>query len=142
MLVGLCRRGTMRDHLLLIYQATVPAVMLLMTCVGCSAPAADMPETRHQVIARQLPPSSRWTNEENGQLVQRGLDGQSIFRREQQRTSAPSRVAKVHAPDTTGASVSRRVLPKPNPPPSLDAEAKERLFQEFLEWQSRQRNMP
>jgi len=51
-------------------------------------------------------------------------------------------VAKVHAPDTTRASVSRRVLQKPNPPPSLDTEAKERLFQEFLEWQNRQGNMP
>jgi hypothetical protein len=48
----------------------------------------------------------------------------------------------VRAPDTTGASLSHRILQKPNPPPRLDAAAKERLFQEFLEWQRRQGDMP
>ena len=142
MLVGLCRRRTRRDHLLLICQATVPTLMVLMTAVSCSAPTADMPQPRHRVIDRELPPSSRWTNEESQQLAQRGLDRRSILRWEQQRTSALSRVAKARAPDTTGASVSRRILRKPNPPPPLDAHAKERLFQEFLEWQRRQRDIP
>lgn len=144
MLVRLCRPRTWIDHLLLICQATVPMLMVLMTAVSCSAPAADMRNPRYRVIdiERELPPSSRWTNEESRQVVQRGVDGRSILRREQQRTSALSRVAKVHAPDTTGASASHRILQKPNPPPRLDAEAKERLFQEFLEWQRRQQDMP
>jgi hypothetical protein len=94
-------------------------------------------------MERELPPSSSWwTNEESQQPVQRGLDGRLMLRWEQQRTSALSRVAKVHAPDTTGASVSHRILQKPNPPPRLDTAAKERLFQEFLEWQKRQGDMP
>jgi len=142
MLVGLCRRRIRRDHLLLICQAPVPALIVLMTAVSCSAPAADMPESRHRVIERELQPSSRWTNEGGQRLVQRGLGGQSILRREQQGASALSRAAKVRAPNTTGASVSRRISQKPNPTRRLDAAEKEWLFQEFLEWQRPQGDMP
>lgn len=142
MLIGLCRWRTRRDHLLLICQATVPALIVLMTAVSCSAPAADMRESRQGFIEREPQPSSRRTSEGGQRLVQRGLDGQSILRREQHEASALSRVAKVRAPDTTGASVSRRILQKPNPPPRLDAAARERLFQEFLEWQKRQGDIP
>jgi hypothetical protein len=131
-----------RDHLLLICRATVPALIVLMTAVNCSAPAADMPEPRHRVIEREPPPSRRWTNEESRRLVQQRLDRQSILRPEQQGASALSRVAKVRAPDTTGASLSHRILQQPNPPRRLDAAEKERLFQEFLEWQRRQGDMP
>jgi hypothetical protein len=113
-----------------------------MTAVSCSAPAADMPEPRHRVIERELQPSRRWTNEGGQRLVQRGLDGQSILRREQQGASALSRAAKARAPDTTGASVSQRILQKPNPTRRLDDAEKEWQFQEFLEWQRRQGDMP
>jgi hypothetical protein len=79
MLVGLCRRRIRRDHLLLIGHAPVPALIVLMTAVSCSAPAADMPEPRHRVIERELQPSSRWTNEGGQRLVQRGLMGNRYF---------------------------------------------------------------
>src|SRR5258708_14931799 len=98
MLVDFCRRRLRRDHVLLICQATVPMLMVLITAVSCSAPAADMPEPRHRVIEREPPPSRHWTNEESQRLVQQTLDRQSILRPAQQGASARSRVRDARAP--------------------------------------------
>jgi hypothetical protein len=137
MLVDLRRRGTRRDHLLLIGQVTVPTLIVLMTTVSCS----DMREPGHRVVERELPPSGRLADGENRQLVRRSFDRQPILGREQSKTSAPPKVAKAHAPARTGAPVSGRVLEKANTPPLLDAE-KEQLFQEFLEWRRRHSDTP
>jgi hypothetical protein len=135
MLVDLRRRGTRRDHLLLIGQVTVPTLIVLMTTVSCS----DMREPGHRVVEREL--AGRLAVRENRQLVRRSFDRQPILGREQSKTSAPPKVAKAHAPARTGAPVSGRVLEKANTPPLLDAE-KEQLFQEFLEWWRRHSDMP
>jgi hypothetical protein len=100
-----------------------------------------MPEPRYRIVEPELSFSSRLTDGESQQLVQRRFDGQLRLRTEQHRASRPPKAAKVHAPVTTTAPVSRRVLQKANTPPLLDRE-REQLFQQFLEWPSRQRDMP
>ena len=126
------------DHLLLTCQATVPTLIILMTTVSCSRPAADMPQPRDGFVKRELSFSGRVIDGANRQLVQRG-EGQPMARREQPRTSASPKVATVQPPNATSAAVSRHASEKANTPPLLDAERKQ-LFQEFLEWRRRQRD--
>ena len=130
------RHRRRRHHLLLACQATIPTLAALMTAVSCS----DTREPRHEVVERALPLSGPLTDGDDGQLNRRSVDRQPILRREQPKTSALPKVAKVHAPATTGAPVSPRVLEKPKTPPPPDTE-KEQLFQEFLEWRSRRSDM-
>jgi hypothetical protein len=141
MFVDLRRRGNGRSRVLFTCQATVPMLIILMTSVSCSRPAADMPEPHYRMVERVLPFSSRLTDGENQQLAQRRVDGQPMLRAEQRRTSQPPQPAKVHAPETTRASPPRPASGKTNPPPLLNRE-KEQLFQQFLEWRSRQKDVP
>jgi len=135
------RRGTTGNRLLLICQAIVPALIILTTSVSCSRHAAEMPGPSYQIVERILPFSSRLSDEENRQLVQRRSGARPNLQQEQRRTSSPSKAAKVHAPDTRSASAPRPASGKTNPPPLLDRE-KEQLFQHFLEWRKRQTDVP
>jgi hypothetical protein len=141
MCVDLHRRGTSRNRLLLIAQAIVPMLIILTTSVSCSRRAAEMPEPPYRIVERILPFSSRLSDEENRQLVQRRSDAKPNLQQEQHRTSSPPKVARVHAPDTSSGSAPRHASGKTNPPPLLDRE-KEQLFQQFLEWRKRQTDVP
>jgi len=85
--------------------------------------------------------SSPVTDAANTQLVQRDK-GQPKVQRERPRTSASSKVATVYAPKATGASVSRPASKKANTPARTNAQREEQLFQEFLEWRKRQKDLP
>ena len=63
-----------------------------------------------------------------------------IVERVQPRTSASPKVATVDAPKAT--PVSRPASKKANTPPPLDAQREQQLYQEFLEWRSRQKDQP
>jgi hypothetical protein len=139
--VDLHGRGTSRNRLLLTGQAIVPMLIILTTSVSCSRRAAEMPEPPYRIVERILPFSSRLSDEENRQLVQRRPDAKPNLQQEQHRTSSPPKVAKVHAPDTSSASAPRPGSGKTSPPPLLDRE-KEQLFQQFLEWRKRQTDVP
>jgi len=140
MLVYLQRRGT-RNRLLLTCQAIMPTLIILTTSVSCSKRAVEMPEPPYRIVERILPFSNRLSDEENRQLALRRSDAKPNLQQEQHRTSSPPKVANVHAPDTSSASAPRPASRKTNPPPLLNRE-KEQLFQQFLEWRSRQKEAP
>lgn len=126
-----------RDRLLFICQAAVPTFMILMTTVSCSRP--DMPEPRVGIFG---PPfSSPVIDTADQQVVQRDKR-QPKVQRERPRISASPKVAAVHAPKATGASVSRHASKKVNTPPRLNAQKERQLFEEFLEWRRRQKELP
>jgi hypothetical protein len=141
MRVDLRAQHTGRSCLRLIYQATVPALMILMTLVSCARPMANMPEPSYRVVPPELSFFSRLIDGENQQLAQRRVDELSAHRAGQQRISPRPKIANIHAPDTATAPASRRDLQRANTPPLLDRE-KEQLFQQFLEWRSRQKDIP
>ena len=140
MRVDLRRRDSARDHFLLTYRATVPTLIVLLTAVTCSRPAAYMPQPRLGVVEHGLSFSGLVTDKENWQFVQRS-DRQPIPRRVQHQTFASPKVAKVHTPDTSSAPDSRHVLEKANTPRLLESE-KDQLFRQFLEWRKRQTDVP
>jgi hypothetical protein len=100
-----------------------------------------MPEPPYRIVERILPFSSRLSDEENRQLVQRRSDAKPNLQQEQHRISSPPKVAGVHTPDTSSGSAPHHASGKTNPPPLLDRE-KEQLFQQFLEWRKRQTDVP
>jgi len=102
---------------------------------------ANMPEPSYRVVPPELSFFSRLTDGENQQLAQRRVDEQSVHRAEQHRISPRPKVAKVRGPDTATAPASRRDLQRANTPPRLDREKKQ-LFEQFLEWRSRQKDIP
>jgi hypothetical protein len=81
------------------------------------------------------------TKGDDQQPAHRRLAAQPPLRQDQHKIPPSPKVAKVHAPITTGASAPRRASEKPNPPTLSDAE-KEQLFEEFLEWRKRQTDLP
>jgi hypothetical protein len=81
------------------------------------------------------------TNEPKQKLVQRD-EAQPKVRRELPRTSASPKVATAHAPNATSRSVSHPTSKKANTPPRLDAQKEQQLFQKFLEWRRRQKDLP
>jgi hypothetical protein len=141
MRVDLRTRGTVRSRLRLTCQATALTLMIQVTFPSCSRPIASMPESGYRVVPSELSFFSRLTDGENQQLAQRRVDEQSVHRAEQHRALPRPKVAKVHAPDAATAPVSRRDLLRANTPPLLDRE-KEQLFEQFLEWRSRQKDIP
>ena len=141
MRVDLRTRGTWRSRLCLTCQSTALTLMILVTFVSCSRPMANMPEPSYRVVQPELSFFSRLTDGDNQQLAQRRVDEQSVHRAEQHRALPRPKVAKVHAPDTATAPASRRDLLRANAPPLLDRE-KEQLFEQFLEWRSRQKDIP
>jgi len=68
-----------------------------------------------------------WTDSTSPQSDQRN-EGQPKIRREQPKTSTSSKVATVPAPKAK----------KANTPPQLDTQEVQQLYQEFLEWRTRQ----
>jgi hypothetical protein len=141
MRVDLRTRGTVRSRLRLTCQATALTLMIQVTFLSCSRPIASMPESGYRVVPSELSFFSRLTDGENQQLAQRRVDEQSVHRAEQHRALPRPKVAKVHGPDTATAPASRRDLLRANAPPLLDRE-KEQLFEQFLEWRSRQKDIP
>ena len=135
MLVELRGQGDRRDRLLC--QAIVPTLIVFATTVSCSRP--DMPQPRVGTLELWFP--ARVTDTGHPQLVQRG-EGQPKARREQPTPPAPLKVATVRAPKATNVSGSRQTVKKANTPPRLDVQREEQLFQEFLEWRRRQRDLP
>jgi hypothetical protein len=114
MLVDLRERVGRRDLLLFSCKATVSTLMILVTTVSCSTATADKPQPRSGIVEREQP-----------------------------RTSASPKVARVHTPKET--SVSRPAAKKANTPPRLDTRREQQLFrefQEFLEWRRRQKDQP
>jgi hypothetical protein len=143
MRVDLRTRGTWRSRLCLTCQATALTLMILVTFVSCSRPMANMsePQSYRVVQLPELSFFSRLTDGENQQLAQRRTDEQSVHRAEQHRALPRPKVPKVQASDTATAPASRRDLPRANTRPLLDRE-KEHLFEQFLEWRSRQKDIP
>jgi len=85
--------------------------------------------------------SGRVTEPPKRQLVE--ADGaHPKVRREQPRTSTSPKVATVQAPKATSPSVPRHASKKADTQPKLDAKKQQQLFQEFLEWRRRQRDLP
>jgi hypothetical protein len=113
--------------------------MILMTTVSCSRP--DMPQPGAGIFEPEPLFSSPVTDAANTRLVQRD-EGQPKVKREQPRNSGSRKVAAVHAPKTTGASVPRPASKKVNTLPRLDVKKEQQLFEEFLEWRRRQKDLP
>jgi hypothetical protein len=141
MRVDLHRWGARRNRLLATCQAIAPTLIILMTCVSCAKRAAEMQEPSYRIAEPALSLFSRLTDGENQHLPQRRVDEQPLHRAEQHRTSPPPKAAKLQTPETTRALPPRPVSGKTNPPPPLDR-GKEQMFQEFLEWRNRKRDMP
>jgi hypothetical protein len=100
-----------------------------------------MQEPSSRIAEPALPFLSRLSDSENKELAQRRVDEQPLHRVEQHRTSPTLRTAKVRTPEANHAPAPRPVSGKTNPPPLLDRK-EEQLFQEFLEWRRRQKDMP
>jgi hypothetical protein len=141
MRVDLRTQSTGRSRFRLISQAAVPTLMILMTVVSCSRPMANIPEPSYRVALPALPFFSHSTDGENQQLAPRRVDEQSVHGAEQHRISPRPKVAKIRSPDAATAPTSRRDLQRANTPPLLDRE-KEQLFEQFLEWRRRQKDIP
>lgn len=140
MRVDLHKRGPSRNRLLLTGQAIVPLLIILTTTMSCARRTAEVAEPPYRIAEPILPFSSRLSDDEKGQLVERRSDAKPNLQQEQHRTSSPPKVAKAHAPDRSIAPAPHRASEKKNPP-LLDPE-KEQLFEEFLEWRKRQTDVP
>jgi len=111
-----------------------------MTTVSCSTP--DAPQSRTGIFERAPFLFDPVTEEGDTRSVQRD-EGQPKVQRVQPKTSASPKVATVHAPKaTTGKSGSRPASKKANTLPRLDPQREQQLFQEFLEWRKRQKDLP
>ena len=110
--------------------------MILMTTVSCSKP--DMPEPRVGIFGPLF--SSPVIDTADQQVVQRDKP-QPKVQRVQPKTSTLPKVATVHAPKATG--VSRATSKKTDTPPRLNTQREQqKLFQEFMEWRKRQKELP
>jgi hypothetical protein len=67
---------------------------------------------------------------------------QAKVRHGQPKASASPKAATEDAPKATSRSVPRPASKKANTPPPLDAQREQQLYQEFLEWRSRQKDQP
>jgi len=89
--------------------------------------------------------SGRVIEAPNLQSVQRDETPPKV-RRPQPKTSASPKVATVHPPKTVQPpNAARRSVSPPaskKAPQRLDAQKEQQLFQEFLEWQKRQKDLP
>jgi hypothetical protein len=122
-------------------RAIVLMLVILMTCLSCSTPPAEMSEQRDGVIgAPALSFSDPLTKADDRQSAQRRRDAQPTRRQDQHKIQPFPKVAKVHPP-YAGASAPRHSSEKPKPPSLSDAQ-KDQLFQEFLEWQQHQTEAP
>src|SRR5215510_7011478 len=103
--------GGRRARLLFICQATVPALIILITTVSCSGPPANLPPPIAGIVEL-----FSGTEAPKQQLVQR---------------------------DAAQPKVGRPVSKKASTPAQLDAQREQQqLYQEFLEWRSRQKKQP
>jgi len=138
MFVDLRGQGGRRDRILFACQATVPMLMILMTTVSCSRPA-DMPVGIVDLFSGREAP--------NLQPVQRDETPPKV-RRPQPKTSPSPKVATVHPPkaaqppNAPHRSVSPPAAKKASTPQRANDQREQRLFQEFLEWRKRQKDLP
>jgi hypothetical protein len=102
--------GGRRVRLLYICQATVPALLILITIVSCSGPPANMPPPIAEIVELF---SGGVTETPKQQLVQR---------------------------DEPRTKVRRPASKKANATPAPDAQREQQLYQEFLEWRSQQKD--
>ena len=122
--------GGRRDRLLFICQAAVPALIILMTTVGCAGPGADMaPPNIVELFTGGV------TEAPNQKLVQQD-EAQPKARRGQPKASTSPKVASEQAPKVASGSASRPASKKA----STDAQKEQQLYQEFLEWRKNQRD--
>lgn len=147
MRVDLHSRTTGSVTFLSICRATGPTLLILMTCLSCSTMPAEMSQPRYRVGGPALSSSDPLTeednqrSEDNRQSAHRRLDAHPTRRQDQHKIPPFPKLAKLHAPITTGASAPRRASDEPNPSTLSDAEKAE-LFQEFLEWRKRHPEVP
>ena len=90
-----------------------------------------MPQPDVGIVEREPSFPSLMIDAANPQLVQ-PREAQPKVRRVQPKTSAPPKVAKVNAPKAKKANTTEQ----------LDAQREQQLYQEFLEWQKRQKGQP
>jgi hypothetical protein len=96
-----------------------------------------MPEQRVGIFGPLF--SSPVIDTADQQVVQRDKP-QPKVQRERPRTPASPKVATVHAPKATG--VSRTISKKTDTPPRPNSQREQqKLFQEFLEWRKRQKDL-
>jgi hypothetical protein len=119
--------GGRRDRLRFICQATVPALMILVTTVRCAGPGADMPPPSIGIVELFTGGATEAPNQE---LVQQD-EAQPKVRRGQPKASTSPKVAKEQAPKATSRSASRPSSKKASTP---DEKREQQLYQEFLEW--------
>ena len=138
MLLDLRMQSGSRDRLLLTSQATLPTLIILMTTVSCSRP--DMPQPSVGILEPELF-SGLVTEAPTRQLVE-GDEAHPKIRREQPKTSASRKVTTVRASNASSPSVSGYASKKAKTPPQPDAQREQQLFEEFLEWQKHQKDLP
>jgi len=137
--VDLHKRDASRNRLLLTGQAIVPVLIILTTTVSCSRRAAETPEPPYRIVERILPFSSRLSDEENRQLVQRRSDAKPNLQQEQHGTSSPPKVAKVTCARIRAAHPPPRHAPGKTNPHRYSIRKKSSCFQQFLECGSARR---
>ena len=144
MLFDLRMRGDSRDRLSFTSQTTLPTLLILMTTVSCSRP--ELPQPRVGIGEFELF-SGLVTEAPKEQLIQED-EAHPKIRRETSKTSASRnvatsrKVATARAPKATSPSASGGVSKKANTPARSNAQREQQLFQEFLEWQKRQKDLP
>jgi hypothetical protein len=130
-------RNGRRDRLLFTYKATVPTLIVVMTTMSCSRP--DMPQPRTGIFETFfLDPVPDAASTRSAQRD----EGQPKVQRARPKSSGAPKVATVHAPKTTSAPGPRPASKKANTPPRLDSQREQQqLFEEFLEWRKRQKDL-
>jgi hypothetical protein len=141
MRVDLHSRTTGSVTVLSICRVTGPTLLILMTCLSCSTPSAETSQPRYRVGGSALLFSDPLTEEDNRQSAHQMLNAHPTRRQDQHKIPPSPKLAKLHAPITTGASAPRRASDEPNPATLSDAEKAE-LFLEFLEWRKRHPELP
>lgn len=118
-------------------RATVPVLLILMTCLSCSTPPAEMLEPRYGPAFSLSDPLPQ---RDDGQSAHRTLHAQPALRQDQHKFRPFPKIASVHPPPA-GASAPRHASEKPKQSSLSDAQ-KNQLFQEFLEWRKLQTEVP
>jgi hypothetical protein len=128
--------GGRRDRLLFICQATLPALLILMTTVSCSGPGADMPPPAAGIVELFTGGATEAPNQQAAQQD----EAQPKVRRSKPKASASPKVATEQASQTASRSASRSASKKASTQPGSDEKSEQQLYREFLEWRKNQRD--
>jgi hypothetical protein len=107
--------------------------IVVLTLASC---ASDEPRRADRITERQLPPPRHASDAASRSLLQRTSDMQRMPPKEANRNEAPGNTSKARLPLATSVSPRPRSSEKLNVGPLSPAQ-KERLFEEFLQWQKR-----